>query len=39
LRSKRLEGWMHMRTRGHPSRRGQVAAPQDEVEASPNYDA
>src|SRR5882757_2963087 len=30
LRSKRLEGWMQHRTRGHPSRRGEDAAPQDE---------
>ena len=28
-RSARLEGWT--KTRGHPSRRGQEAAPQDEV--------
>src|SRR5258708_36074177 len=27
LRSKRLEGWQQRRTRGHPSRRGQEAAP------------
>src|ERR1700733_504427 len=25
----RLEGWMHQWTCGHPSRRGQEAAPQD----------
>jgi hypothetical protein len=30
LRSKRLEGWIQ-RTRGHPSRRAQGRAPQDEV--------
>src|SRR5882672_8927069 len=29
LRSKRLEGWQ--RAGGHPSRRGEDAAPQDEV--------
>jgi hypothetical protein len=28
---KRLEGWLQRRTRGHPSRRGQEAAPQDEA--------
>ena len=32
LRSKRLEGWTHnVWTRGHPSRRAQRRAPQDEV--------
>jgi hypothetical protein len=30
-----LEGWLHAQTRGHPSRRGQKAAPQDEVCAGP----
>ena len=31
VRRTRLEGWLSARTRGHPSRRAQERAPQDEV--------